>query len=232
MRNSKIPTGTSITKQLEAITFKFDFIVEESEGNYIRVKLRFDDECGNGHNTFAITGNEVVDGMTESSGCIHELITAKAPQFAKYIPYHLMNSDEPMHYIANTLWHSQGRDYNGLLKGETKQLCNGRTGESVWEPAVKNGKGEYVSVGHCDWVDAKERPKSDGNIEYIPVNNIGEGEPINIEVARETAIWPNATLEELRDEGKLKARLPQLQKDFLELMKELKQLETKTKGGM
>lgn len=43
----------------------------------------------------------------------------------------------------------------------------------------------------------------------------------NLEYARSSAVWNNATLEQLKDENKLKRRLPNLMKNFEKAMNEL-----------
>jgi len=63
------------------------------------VTLRYDDECGNGHNTFSITGD--FDG---ACGCIHDEIAKRFPELKKYIKWHLTSSEGPMHYIANSMY--------------------------------------------------------------------------------------------------------------------------------
>lgn len=68
------------------------------------VKMRYDDRCGNGHNTFSITGSTVRKG-----GCLHELIAKHFPELAHMIKWHLVSSDGPLHYIANTIyWAKKG----------------------------------------------------------------------------------------------------------------------------
>ena len=88
------------------------------DGDWIRATVRYDDECGNGHNSFAITGT-VWDKSRESSakanrknsahsfGCCHEQIAETFPELAPFLKWHLTSSDGPMHYIANTLYHSR-----------------------------------------------------------------------------------------------------------------------------
>lgn len=88
----------------------------------LKAKIRYDDECSNGHNTFAITatGEEHSGGRWRDSigGCCHDEIAKVFPEYKKYIKWHLMSADAPMHYIANATYHASNRDYNGLLKGE------------------------------------------------------------------------------------------------------------------
>lgn len=78
----------------------------------IKAHLRYDDECRNGHNTFAITGTidrwEVRHGYAswaeDSGGCVHEEIVKHFPEFAHLIKWHLTSSDGPMYYVENTLY--------------------------------------------------------------------------------------------------------------------------------
>jgi len=113
----------------------------------IRAKVRYDDQCGNGHNSFAITGEIYVPDRREIVACgsLHEEIAKYFPELASHIKWHLCNSDGPMHYIANTVYHAQS-----------------------------------------------------GKLEY----------------ARSSAIWPDATLEQLHDKAALEARLPALMREF------------------
>lgn len=86
------------------------------DGEVFVIKLRYDDSCGNGHNTFSIT----VDGWysmrrfkanrdIDFGGCTHELIAKHAPQFAPLTKWHLVSDDGPLHYIASTVyWAKEG----------------------------------------------------------------------------------------------------------------------------
>jgi hypothetical protein len=125
--------------------------------NYsIIAKVRYDDECGNGHNTFSITA-EIWDSRRkndcDSCGCLHNDIAKHFPELTPAIKWHLCSSDGPMHYIANTLY----------------------------------------------WVE----------------------EGSNLEHARRTAIWPEATDAQLTAEDlkeRLEARLPGLMADFKKMV--------------
>ncbi len=89
----------------------------------IHCTIRFDDECGNGHQSFSITG-ETTDGCC---GCIHELIAEHFPELEPLIKWHLVDTDGPMHYVANATYHASDLDYNGHAKGEADR----------WEKAIK-----------------------------------------------------------------------------------------------
>lgn len=104
----------------------FNNVEYQGEKIDVIVELRYDDECGNGHNTFSITGSAYIAGKRGdrnmiSCGCIHDIISEVAPEYKKYIPYHLMSSDGPMYYIANTLYHAGDKDCWGLRKGEVRR---------------------------------------------------------------------------------------------------------------
>ncbi len=113
----------------------------------LTINIRYDDECGNGHNTFAITGT-----TPDTCGCIHDVIVRAMPELEPLIKWHLMSSDGPLHYIANAVYHAE---------------CG------------------------------------------------------NLNAARRTAIWPDATLDQLQDEDALNARLPALIAEFKVAMESL-----------
>lgn len=99
------------------------------KGAMIRAELRFDDECGDGHNTFSITGT-VSRPIDKARGkgargwaadtCLHEDIAKAFPELAPLIKWHLCSTDGPMHYVADTVYHASNRDHWGKLKGEPR----------------------------------------------------------------------------------------------------------------
>ena len=90
----------------------------------LTVTIRHDDECGNGHNSFSVTGDVYRAGKPRTDrnfitgGCIHEIIKEHAPDLAHLIKWHLTSTDGPMHYIANTMYLASDKDHNGFRKGE------------------------------------------------------------------------------------------------------------------
>lgn len=89
------------------------------KGDTIRAEVRFDDSCGNGHESFAITGDvRNRTGRDVAFGCLHDDIAKAFPELAPLIQWHLTSTDGPMHYIANTVYHAGNRDHNGKLEGE------------------------------------------------------------------------------------------------------------------
>ena len=191
-------------------SFKKSQTYTENGDTYnIIVNIRYDDECGNGHNTFAITGN--IYRQTKSGrwtddvgGCIHDEIAKRFPEYAKYIKWHLTSSDEPMHYIANTLYHAGNRDCWGLKKGEFKQHTSRGKLQNNGVEEVPGWKLEIPKDIETDiYLNKKPEPVT---IEWKPRGVTGEGKERDLDAARHTAIWLDATDEELTAPG-LKQRL-------------------------
>ena len=74
------------------------------------VQIRHDDRCGNGHNSFAITSEiyrhkkPKTDRNHLASGMLHEEIVKAFPQLKPYLKWHLCSTDQPPHYVANSLY--------------------------------------------------------------------------------------------------------------------------------
>lgn len=181
----------------------------------LTVTIRYDDRCGNGHNTFSITGELRINGRWDSGGCVHELIQEQFPGYRHLIKWHLVSSDGPMHYIADTLFNVSDRDCWGLRKGEHRQVRNGKTGKLSWKLAILDSQGHEVEPDQ--YLDSDTKPPITYTVEYVPWEHIGEGKACELDLARSTAVWPDATDEELLApdlEAKLTARLPRLLDEF------------------
>lgn len=176
----------------------------------VSATIRYDDRCGNGHNTFSISGWLKSPGVyrREIYGLNHEEIANFFPELKKYIKWSLMSSNGPMHYLANTLYHAGDKDCYGFRKGEQKR--DKKSGLLTWKP--KKYSNEYVYSDNEPIV----------TVEYEPV--LGEGKERDLNAARNSAIWPEATDEELCSpdlEQKLKDRLPGLIEEFKKDVEEL-----------
>lgn len=201
---------------------------EDGRRYRIRVHLRYDDTCGNRHNSFAITGTiqEVAHGRWAEymGGCCHTEIAAHFPELAPYIKWHLCLSDGPMHYIPNTVYAAGNRDYNGLLKGERRQIVN-RTRQPCWHLVAIDPEGNEVPVYTLNHLSADgEKPETQYRVEWRSWDRVGEGKERDLEAARATAVWPEATDEDLTVPGledRLKARLPALLEEFKKDMEAL-----------
>ncbi|MES2727570.1 MAG: hypothetical protein V4643_10750 [Bacteroidota bacterium] len=78
----------------------------------IFVSIRLNDECKNGHQDFAITGDIYEAGKPKTDryhiagGCIHEEIAKSFPEFTPFIKLHLCDyKGIPMHCSANGFYH-------------------------------------------------------------------------------------------------------------------------------
>ena len=128
-------------------------IIFHDEPCVMTVCVRYDDQCGNGHNSFSITGEIISQkGAFIYGGCIHDKVAMHFPELSHLLKWHFTSSDGPMHYIANTTYHA------------------------------KNG---------------------------------------NLGFARNSAVWPDATLEQLMSEEALKERLPELMVAFKETVESI-----------
>lgn len=100
---------------------------------YIQAEIRFDDNCKNGRESFAITATIANPGDIDrnwlAGGCCHDEIAAAFPELAHLIPWHLTSLDGPMHYAANAVYMAGDRDHHGKRAGEPW----------AWETAVRFG---------------------------------------------------------------------------------------------
>lgn len=115
------------------------FFHENGTEYRITVKLRYDDECGNGHNTFSITAD--IDEKTkngkwrdDSGGCIHDEIVKHFPKYAPFIKWHLCSSDGPMYYIENTLYHVEQHEPDAKTE-KSANLDHARSA-AIWPEAT------------------------------------------------------------------------------------------------
>lgn len=91
-------------------------------GGRIYVELRFDDECGNAHQTFAITASVYTNESrrrldVQACGRLHDEIAAVFPELAHLIKWHCVSTDGPMHYVANATYLAGNRDHYGREAG-------------------------------------------------------------------------------------------------------------------
>lgn len=139
----------------------------------ITVSARFNDECRNGHDTFAITG-EILNNQGEevAGGCIHDEITEHFPELAGVIKWHLCSTDGPLHYLANTLYLAGDKDCNGRQKGEVARQKKVLLFENV--PITHELGQDFLG-----WLDSV---KDGGSNKYAPyalesVHHPEEGKP-------------------------------------------------------
>lgn len=197
MTTAVIPASQRMTSQSRVTKWKN--ITHHGDKRKMRVFVRYDDSCKNGHNSFAITAEiATLSGRVEQCGCCHDEVVKHFPEFKRFLKWHLMSSDGPMHYFSNVVYFAGDRDYNGLLKGEQKVKKN------------KEGLPMFEEDG--------ETP--------VYTGLVGEGKEREFDAARRAAVWPEATDEQLslpKDEliKLLAERLPALLEEFKKDMEEL-----------
>jgi len=200
--------------------------IVDGEVRHVVAEVRHDDRCGNGHNTFSITGvvrvrDRRLGYMAEhSSGCVHEDIALAIPQLAPYLKWHLCSTDGPLHYVANTVYMAGDRDHAGLREGERRPMVD-RSGLPMWElKAVRYDTGEEADVHSLKTLAMSADPPGDERyLAWRRCMCVGEGKDRDLYGAREAAIWPEATDEQMMAEpaeleAALLARLPALMQEF------------------
>ncbi len=184
--------------------------------------VRYGGMLRNGHNTLSVTG-ELWDSRYKvrsksergliSCGAIHDDIVRAFPQLSDAVMYHLCSTDGPTHYVANTVYHAGDKDHDGLRKGESKPITD-REGRYIWERVMRDANGANVTnKGSSAWVYSSEPPTSGVTVQWERVTRTGTGKARELDLARNTAVWPDATDEELVSEGleqRLRERLPAL----------------------
>lgn len=172
------------------------------------INIRYDDECNNGHNSFSITGSLYVAGKRSDynlicCGCIHDIIEQLAPAYKKYIKWHLCSSKGPLYYLENTLY----------LANPIKEFTN-----FVYLVDDEFKIKELLGIFNLKEIKKLKKRYKNIIVETKPRNYNREPDLIN---ARKTAIWENATIEQLQNKKLLLKRLPKLQKEFKKMVGEL-----------
>lgn len=188
-----------------------EFVKEyEENGQHMRLvaRVRWDDTCKNGHNTLSVTGVLYQSHRESAGGMLHSDIHKHFPELRHLLPYHLVSADGPLHYFANTTYLAGDRDCWGYRKDEQRR---NKEGKPVWraQGSWKTFYGETPPVE---------------TVAYVPV--LGEGKERELDAARKTAIWPEATDEQLcldkpELEKLLAQRLPALMEHVKTMVQDL-----------
>ena len=165
---------------------------------------------GNTHKHLSITG-EVSDPTGrwfESCGQITDDIVHVFPELQHILKWHLTDEAAPAHYIANTVFHAgdggKGKQLRGRVAPGSAETA------PMWECRSSTPQ-------HRLRVSAECPPTETIVLEWVPV--LEEGKPRDLAAARASAIWPDATDEQLmrpKDQliALLQARLPALMDQF------------------
>lgn len=201
MKKTKLTRGQSIQKVYTDI-----YDPEYGHNVDIVVNISHDDSCGNGHNTFSITGSVYKSGKIRNernaleSGAIGNKIAKLIPELAHLARWHLCSTDGPLHYIANTLYWA-------------KEIPKERDSYFLYIKDDEFDFNELIGIytaDECQRIESKYK-----NATFVRKMRGGAGaRPSNLDNARACAIWPDATIEQLQDETQLLARLPKLMQEF------------------
>lgn len=271
MRSSLVGSSIVVKTRYKLVEQRFTVAKGAADlppGNYrISVLLRFDDECGNGHNTFSITAQlyggpfqaQLPQGEPVMCGAIHDIIERYVPEVAHLVKWHLCSTDGPMHYIVNTVYLAGDRDCHGKRKGEPWSFAQAvQFGSVPIKHKISDGFAKFLRgaapafdlevlrIEHNDRMRFKPRftfggytdkwhdcpfDTEDKALDFLHALQTGEpkflevptqwsdGKKRELEYARKSAVWPEATDEELMQEpaqleAALEARLPGLMERF------------------
>jgi hypothetical protein len=209
------PLPESKLTKSQVKTFGPKHYTEGPDRYKITVKARYDDCCGNGHNSFGLTAEILCNGRDYMGGCCHDEIAKHFPELVPFIKWHLTSSEGPMHYVANTTYHALEHgpksawvyfdDPENGIKKQCMKYCGVEEAHEMC--AIPSKTFNYVSgVGYRLEIDEKTAKERD------------------LAAARSCAVWPEATDEELTAPGleeRLLARLPALMVEFKKAMESL-----------
>ena len=206
-------THASVLTEKQEKKYRADYIDDDGKPGVIIATVRYDDRCGNGHNSFAITadvyGLERHPGEPTTThkngqklwcwggGCMHDEVAEHFPELAHLIKWHLCGSDGPMHYVGNTVYHADGHDANmGWIRLE-------------W-----TGGNQCLKYGNHKEFEAIREELGDGVVYELDPETV---KARDLDAARHCAVWPDATDVDLTAPGlkeRLEARLPALLESF------------------
>lgn len=112
IRSQRFVSETRTNKQL---------VDDYGPGAMMRVDVRFDDECRNGHETFAITADVTTAESRRrrdiaAGGCLHDDISEHFPELASLLPWRLTSTDGPMHYPGNAVYLAGDRELDAARR--------------------------------------------------------------------------------------------------------------------
>jgi hypothetical protein len=174
---SRTKTAQSVLVKYQHKNYKKTWKDTTGQKWTITAQVRHDDQCGNGHNSFAITGNIFKGGEDYIGGCIHKDIAEHFPELAPFIRFHLYNTEGgPMHYLANTIYLAGERDCHGLLKGEFRQHLSRGKYQAEGIEGVPNWELKINGLPKNNDIYATGKPDAPTiTAEWVPSGRTGEG---------------------------------------------------------
>jgi hypothetical protein len=100
------------TQTQQTNDLRHNILAHDVDGNPMYIKIRLNDECKNGHQDFAITGDIYQKGKPKTDryflagGCIHEDIIKARPDLKIFVDLHLCDyKGIPMYAVENGFYH-------------------------------------------------------------------------------------------------------------------------------
>jgi hypothetical protein len=190
---------------------------EYGPSHVIIAELRFDDCYKNGQNGFTITATigRPHARDVEASGCLHNEIAKAFPEFRHLIKWHGIDTRGPN--VSNVLYFAGDKDHYGLAKGESKPIM-AADGIPHWNLEAVDGS-HSVPIYSVNSSFKGEIPPAVPQFKWVQLCRIGEGKERQLDLARQEAVWQDATDAELSVskaelQDALAARLPALLERF------------------
>jgi len=103
---------TTTTHPTASNDLRHTITTKDKDGNTMRIKIRLNDECKNGHQDFSITadiwekGKPLSDRYWIAGGCCHDEILAAHPELKTFVDLHLCDyKGIPMYAVENGFYH-------------------------------------------------------------------------------------------------------------------------------
>jgi hypothetical protein len=181
------------SKTLPRSEKQFRKLPRKVHGNiFVEPVVRWDDSCGNGHNTFSVTAtlfeeNRYGGLVYVGGGCCHDIIEKSHPEIKHLIHWHLCSSDGPWGYLGNTEYHA--------LQHGPKYAWVYYKGPSASDPLSLGDDG--VKKRLLGYLKTEEAQKAVGVDGYEVEWDMKTVKVRNLDHARSSACWPEATDEQL-----------------------------------
>ena len=165
---------------------------------HIKATIRWDDECKNGYNTFAVTADVIeqakngrwIDGV---AGCCHTTIAKQFPEIAHLIKWHGCGPNGPIGYVENTIYMAGDRDCWGGRKGEPRYTDFYVTTENGAVICKDDFRGAPVPKKFPTRAAASRMANTIYGYVREHTWEFHKGKMREFDAARRIAIWPEAT---------------------------------------
>jgi hypothetical protein len=162
-----------------------------------RLRLRYDDSCGNGRNTFSIALETKVNSNYQ-----RDSIRKVFPEYSNLLKWSMTSTDGPWGYM-DALYHAEDKRIEAKTSLEAAK---------VKVIAYKQENGHLPCREHAsNYTRELQRLNTWAG---IWADRLDKAEGPDLKAARVCAVAPEATLEQLQDVDWLKARLPELIESF------------------